>query len=949
MSVIGEKLRSVIEGEVRFADGDRAMYASDAGNYRMPPLGVVLPKNIHDVTRTVEICRASGIPIVARGGGTGIPGQTVNAAVLLDFSKYMNRILDMRPTERFAIVEPGIVLDSLRDEANRYGLTFGPDPATHSRCTLGGMIGNNSCGIHSVMGGETVDNIEGLEILTYDGIRMSVGPTTDEDLERIIRAGGRRGEIYGRLRALRDRYAGHIREEFPHIPRRVSGYNLPALLPENGFDVAKALVGSECTCVLVLSARTKLIPNPPVRSLVVIGYPDIFEAADHVVEPMKYLPIGLEALDHVFIDDMQKKGMHPPHLEMLPEGRAWLLIEFGGEDKQESDAGAKKLIEDYRKAENPPAMKLFDDPEYERLIWHLREEGLGATARVPGEPENHEGWEDASVPPVKLGPYLRDFKKLLDKYEYHGALYGHFGQGCVHTRLNFDLKTSDGIRKFRQFLGEAANLVVSYGGSLSGEHGDGQARGELLPRMYSPEIMQAFREFKSIWDPEWKMNPGKVINPYRVDENLRLGPDFNPPAPSTHFQFPDDDHSFTRATERCVGAGVCRRHGGGTMCPSYMVTREEKHSTRGRARMLNEMIRGDVLHGGWKNEEVKDALDLCLSCKGCKADCPVQVDMATYKAEFLSHYYDGRLRPRHAYASGLIFWWARFASMAPSIANFLTQAPPFNSLAKSMAGYAHQRQIPRFAGETFKHWFFQRRRRNKEGQKVVLWADTFNNYFTPEVAKAAGEVLEDAGCYVEVNGGHICCGRPLYDFGFLTRARKTLETTLRVLQPAIQSGAPIIGLEPSCVSLFRDELPNLLAANEDAKRLSAQVVTLADFLNSKPKYTPPQLSGKAVVHGHCHHKSILKFDDETSLLKKTGLDCTILDSGCCGMAGAFGYEKEHYEVSVQCGERVLLPAVRSAASSDLIIADGFSCREQILQQTGRRALHLAEALRQGIP
>ncbi len=951
VAALKRELSSGVKGEVRFSDGDRGMYASDAGNYRMVPIGVVLPKNADDVLHTLSVCRRQGAPIVARGGGTGIPGQTVNVAVLLDFSKYMNQITEMNPEQKYARVQPGIVLDELRNAAGKYGLTFGPDPATHSRNTLGGMIGNNSCGIHSMMSGETVDNIDELDIVTYDGTRLTVGATSEQDLERIIREGGRKGEIYGRLKALRDKYADRIREEFPMIPRRVSGFNLPALLPEQGFNVAKALVGTECTCVLVLEAKTKLVYNPPVRSLLVFGYPDIFQAGDNVVEPAKFGPVGLEALDDTFIEYMKKKGLHPPDMNFMPEGNAWLLIEFGGKDKAEADANARKCMDEMKKRGNPPPMKLFDDPKQEKLVWHLREEGLGATAKVPDMPENHEGWEDASVPPDKLGAYLREFKKLMDKYNYVGPLYGHFGQGCVHTRLTFDLETAEGIQKWRRFLEEASDLVVSYGGSLSGEHGDGQARGELLSRMFSAEIINAFREFKAIWDPEWKMNPGKVIDPYRVDENLREGTDYNLRQVKTHFHFPDDHHSFASASDRCVGAGVCRRHESGdeTMCPSYMVTREEKHSTRGRARLLNEMIRGDVVKDGWRNEEVREALDLCLSCKGCKHDCPVQVDMATYKAEFLSHYYEGRLRPRYAYTSGLIYWWSRVAAHMPASANFFTQTPGLNSVVKLLGGYSQKRHIPPFAPETFKQWFARREVRNVGKPPVILWADTFNNHFTPAVAKAAVEVLEHAGYRVQVPRQSLCCGRPLYDYGMLDTAKSLLRQVVDTLRQPIRDGIPIVGLEPSCMTVFRDELTNLLYGDEDAKRLNQLSFILSEFLQEKVKdYQPPRLQRKAIVHGHCHHKSQLHFETEIDLLKKAGVDCEVPDSGCCGMAGSFGYEADHYQVGLDCGERVLLPAVRKAPKDELIVTDGFSCREMIQQETDRHAIHFAQVLQMAI-
>ena len=947
-----KELHAAVRGEIRFGGADRGMYASDASNYRMIPLGVILPKDADDVAAAVAACRKYGAPIFARGGGTAIPGQTVNAGVLFDFSKYMNRIRELDPEKRSARVEPGTVLDTLRNAANEHGLTFGPDPATHSRCTLGGMIGNNSCGVHSVMAGETSDNIDELEILTYDGTRMRVGPTSDREVENIIQSGGRRSEIYRQLRDFVNKHADSIRKNFPQIPRRVSGYNLPALLPENGFHVARALVGSECTCVLVLEATTRLVHWPPVRSLLVLGYADIFEAADHVTEPLPYKPIALESLDDTFIDDMKKKGMHPKHLNMMPEGKAWLLVEFGGHDKQEADANARKLMDALKQKGKPPSMKLFDDPPYEKLIWDLREEGLGATAKIPGEPDNHEGWEDSSVPPEKLGGDLRDLKRLLDKYNYIGPLYGHFGQGCVHTRLTFDLESADGIKNFRHFLEEASDLVTSYGGSLSGEHGDGQARGELLPRMFDSEMIEAFREFKSIWDPDWKMNPGKLIDPYRVDENLRLGSSWKPPQVETHFQYPDDKHSFAEATERCVGAGVCRRHGGGTMCPSYMVTLEEKHSTRGRARLLGEMIRGETIKDGWKSEAVKEALDLCLACKGCKGECPVQVDVATYKAEFLAHYYKGQLRPRSAYTMGQIHRWARLASLVPGIVNTLTHVPVLSSIARFVADVHSNRTIPKFASRTFKQLFVERGHQNGNGNKhgrVILWPDTFNNHFHPQTALAAVEVLEKAGFKVEVPQADVCCGRPLYDWGMLDQAKALLYKTLRTLRAEIRQGVPLVVLEPSCATVFREELTNFFPDDEDAKRLRDQTFLLSDFLAQRaPDFSLPTFNRKALLHGHCHHKNIMKMEAEEALLKKMHVDYDMPETGCCGMAGAFGFEKEHYDVAMKCGERVLLPAVRGQSNDTLIITDGFSCREQIAQTTERQALHLAEVIQMAL-
>jgi FAD/FMN-containing dehydrogenase/Fe-S oxidoreductase len=935
--MLSGELKSAIEGEVRFDDGSRALYATDASNYRQVPIGVVIPRTKDDVVRTLEICRRHNAPVLARGGGTSLCGQCCNTAVVLDFSKYMNRILSIDPDARTATVQPGVVLDDLRAAAGEHGLTFAPDPSTHTHNTLGGMIGNNSCGTHSVMGGETTHNVIEMEILTYDGERMTVGATDDAELARIVAGGGRRAEIYGALRTLRDEYAQEIRARFPDIPRRVSGYNLPALLPENGFQVARALVGSECTCVIVLEAKVRLLPQPPARSLLVLGYEDVYAAGDHVPELMKFGPIALEGMDDRLVDDMVAVQLHSGDRSLLPEGGGWLLVEFGGRDKDEADSKARAAMEVIHRAKDAPAMRLYDDPPKESRIWKMRESGLGATAHVPQKKITWEGWEDSSVPPEKLGTYLRALRKLFERYGYDCDLYGHFGQGCVHTRIDFDLETAEGIAIYRRFIHDAARLVVSLGGSVSGEHGDGQSKAELLPIMFGERMMGAFRRFKSIWDPGNRMNPGKVVNAYRADENLRLGTGYRPPRPKTHFLFPADGGDPTRASLRCVGVGECRKKSG-LMCPSYMATGEEKHSTRGRAHLLWETLNGGVLKGGWKEESVKEALDLCLSCKGCKGECPVKVDMATYKAEFLSHYYEGRLRPPNAYAFGYIDKWSRLASHFPGAANALANS----RLAKEMLGIPSQRRVPRFASKTFTSGF----REIGSGMKVILWPDTFNNYFHPEVAHAAAQALAAAGCRVTIPPRPLCCGRPLYEFGLLDSARAYLSKILEVLGDDIRAGTPVVGLEPACVSVFHEEMPNLLAGDEQAKRLGGQMFLLSEFLVRKaPAFPFARIGGKAVVHGHCHHQAVLKMDAEREVLERLGLDFEVLDSGCCGMAGSFGFEKEKYDVSVRCAERVLLPAIKRAGAQTTIVTDGFSCREQIEQLAGRRPLHLAELLR----
>jgi FAD/FMN-containing dehydrogenase/Fe-S oxidoreductase len=948
---LAARLRRKIRGEVRFDPGSRALYATDGSNYRQVPIGVVIPRDAEDVIETVALCRQFGAPILGRGGGTSLAGQCCNAAVIMDFSKYMNRLVELNPKEKFAIVQPGIICDGVRDEAEKYHLTFGPDPATHAWCTIGGMLGNNSCGVHSQMAGRTADNVEELEILTYDGLRTRVGRTSDADLAKIIGDGGRRGEIYVALKKLRDKYARLIRKRYPDIPRRISGYNLDELLPEAGFHVARALVGSESTCVIVLEAKLKLVHSPPSRSLLVLGYPDVFTAGDHVPEVSASGAIGLEALDKKFIIDLRLKHLQEDNMKLLPSGGGFLLVEYGGDTKMESDAKAMKFMAKLRLRPNAPTMKLFDNREEEERIWKVRESGLGATAHIPGEEENWEGWEDSAVPPEHVGAYLRDLKKLYDKYGYVGSLYGHFGQGCIHTRINFDLKTAAGVQKFRSFIDEATTLVLKHGGSLSGEHGDGQSRAEFLYKMFGPELIEAFHEFKTIWDPQWKMNPGKVVRPFRIDENLRYGPEYRTQEPTKDFHYVDDGWSFARAMERCVGVGECRRHNSGTMCPSYMVTHEEMHSTRGRARLLFEMMQGDVLRDGWRSKAVKESLDLCLSCKGCKGDCPVNVDMATYKAEFLSKYYKHRVRPRHAYAFGLIHNWARLGGLMPGMANFFSQSQWTSGLMKWFVGMAPERQVPAFAHENFKHWFKRRPETHPARPAVVLWPDTFNNYFHPEVAKAAVEVLEDAGFRIIVPQTNMCCGRPLYDYGMLATAKRWLRDILDTMRTEIQAGLPFVVLEPSCCAVFRDELCNMLPHDQDAARLRNQTFLLDEFLQKKtPKdYRMPQLRQKALVHMHCHHRAAMGIDCHKQVLSRMGLDFEVLDSGCCGMAGAFGFEKgEHYEVSIKCGERVLLPRVREAPENQLIITSGFSCREQMHQCAGKRAHHLAEVLQMAL-
>jgi FAD/FMN-containing dehydrogenase/Fe-S oxidoreductase len=963
---------------VRFDLGSRALYAADASNYRQLPIGVVFPRDAADVEAALAACRATGAAVLPRGAGTSLAGQCVNVAVVFDYSRFMNSLEELDPVQRIARVQPGIVLDRLRDAAEVHHLTYAPDPATHSRCTLGGIIGNNSCGVHGLLGGKAVDNVESLDIVLYDGTRMTVGATPPAELDVLVRSGGRVGQIYAGLARIRDRYAALVRERFPRIPRRVSGYNLDELLPENNFHVARALVGSEGTCANVVSAALNLIASPPFRVLTVLGFSDAFLAADAVPLALDHKPIGLEGFDYLLVDFMRRKGLALRDLDRLPEGVGFLLVEMGAWSQEEALAKAEAIARASRVWPSPPVAHICT-PEEAASVWHVRESALGAMVFVPGEPDRFEGWEDAAVPPAQLGNYLRAISKLMAEYGFRSPLYGHYGQGCVHTRINFDFTTPKGIKTFREFIDRAADVVLSFGGSLSGEHGDGQARAALLPKMFGTELIEAFREFKTLWDPDNRMNPGKLSDAVRVydpTENLRHAPATDR-APSNlsdvvnhggqigwepHFAFAKDDGSLARATERCVGVGSCRNTVGGVMCPSYRATGEEQHSTRGRAHLLWEMLSGALREEGFQSRAVDEALDLCLSCKACKSECPVQVDMAAYKSEFLAQRYKGRLHPLHHYIFGFADQLARYGSLAPALTNAILTGPLTSPLIKRIAGVAPERQLPRLAPKTFQqsrnpttnlgapgpsHLRTREAISGSPPQSVLLWPDTWNNYYHPQSLQAAETVLSLAGFRVETPHGHICCGRPLYDFGLLSAARSYLAQVLRRMAPQIDAGLPFIFLEPSCASVFKDELLELFPNDPRAQRLSEQVWLFADFLAARaPGFVSGRLDGAHIlVHGHCHHKAVFGGPgNEIALLREAGAAVELIQAGCCGMAGPFGFEADKFEVSKTIANQGLLPAVQSAGPTTIVVADGFSCREQIDQLAHTKALHFAEVL-----
>jgi FAD/FMN-containing dehydrogenase/Fe-S oxidoreductase len=962
MGRLERDLRGEVDGEVRFDAGSRAAYSTDASNFRQVPIGVVVPRTVDAAAAAVGVCRRHGVPVLSRGGGTSLAGQATNTAVVLDWTKYCHRVVDVDAGARTCVVEPGIVLDVLNERLSASGLRFGPEPATHMNCTLGGMIGNNSCGATAQRTGKVVDNIARLEVLLYDGTRFWCGPTGDGEYARIERRGDRQAEIYRRLRRLRDDYADRIRERYPRIPRRVSGYNLDSLLPEHGFDIAGLLVGSESTLITVLHAQLKLLPVLAERSLVVLGYPSVDRAADAVPAVLPHKPIALEGLDHRLIRDQEVKGINAQALRDLPHGSAFLMVQFGAGSRAEVDAAAQRMLGALHETEHDPSVEFFDDPAREDELWRAREAGLGATAHVPGQPDTFEGWEDSAVAPDKLGDYLRDLQRLYGEFGYSSdlmpSLYGHFGQGCVHTRIPFDLYSTEGVAAYRRFMQHAADLVCSYGGSLSGEHGDGQSRGELLGRMFGSDLVHAFEEVKAIFDPGNRMNPGKVTHPARLDEHLRLGGDWAPATPQDlFFRYPHDGGSFAQAANRCVGVGKCRQHanpGGAVMCPSYQVTGEEEHSTRGRARLLFEMLAGhpdSPIDTGWRSAEVRDALDLCLACKGCKTDCPANVDMATYKAEFLAHHWKGRQwrRPRSDFSLGWLPVLARAVAgpRRAGLVNAFTHAPLLHR-ATALAGGVAPREVPLFAGQTLQQWYAARGPRG-DGERgtVLLWPDTFCNRFHPNVGIAAVRVLEAAGWRVKIPADLVCCGLTWISTGQLGTGKRVLSRAVARLAEHVRAGGYVVGLEPSCTAVFRSDAAELFPDDRDVRRLRDHVCTLAELLGQHtPGWAPPPVQRQVLAQVHCHQHAVMGWDADAELLEKAGAKVEHLESGCCGLAGNFGFQRGHEEISRACAERVLLPRLREAPPDAVILADGFSCRTQIheLDSGGREAMHLAELL-----
>jgi FAD/FMN-containing dehydrogenase/Fe-S oxidoreductase len=939
-SELAAALRKVGLTEIDTAARRRAEYSSDASNYRVVPMVVAFPRSADEMIAALTVSRELGVPVVGRGAGTSIAGNALSTGLVLDTSRHLNRVLSVDPERRTAVVEPGAVLDSITKAAAPFGLRFGPDPSTHSRATIGGAIGNNACGSRALRYGRSADNVVALDVLTGTGVRFTAGRYGKDAPP----AGASESALLAGLRALVDGDLATIRTEFGRFTRQVSGYSAEHLLPENGFDVAKFLSGTEGTLALTLGATVRLVDAPRATALAVLGYPDMPAAADAVPALLPHQPVALEGLDSRMVDVFRaRRGAAA--VPGLPRGGGWLFAETSGATEAEAAAAARKLAADAGCLDSA----VFTGPKAAAL-WRIREDGAGLGGRTPDGAPAWPGWEDSAVPPASLGPYLRELSALMTRHGVDGLLYGHFGDGCVHVRIDFPLR--DRPRVLRAFTEDAAKLAASYGGSASGEHGDGRARGELLPLMYSSAAIGLMAGVKHLFDPAGLLNPGVIVDPAPLDADLRV-PVARPLRRGLGFAYPHDAGDFTTAVHRCVGVGKCRADttaSGGVMCPSFLATRDEKDSTRGRARVLQELANGSVV-SGWDDPAVADALDLCLSCKGCSADCPAGVDMATYKAEALYQRYRRRIRPVAHYSLGWLPRWAALTMRSPwlaRLANASLRVTPAAALVKRLGGIDSRRDLPTFAEQSFRQWFAGRSpaaaASGTARKPLYLWVDTFTNAFSPEVGRAAVAVLEGAGYEVRITGQNVCCGLTWISTGQLDGARRQLRRTLRALKPAIDAGIPVVGLEPSCTAALRRDAAELLPGDRRAAALGGAVKTLAELLTATDGWTPPDLSDvSGVAQPHCHQHAVLGWDADAALLRDAGAAVTAV-GGCCGLAGNFGVERGHYDVSVAVAETALLPAVRAAGDGATVLADGFSCRTQLDQLAGVQGTHLAELL-----
>lgn len=982
---VARVLQEQTSAEVRFDPVTRVLYRTDASIYSLEPLGVVLPRRREDLVAAVRLTAEHGLPVLPRGAGTGLAGQAIGTAVHLDCSKYLRRILEVNPEERWARVEPGLVLDDLNAYLEPFGLQFGPDVATSNRATLGGMIGNNSAGARSLLYGKTVDHVLSLNVVLAEGLEVTFGPLTSEELAAKCRLDTREGQLYRKIVRLVQEHREEILARYPQIQRRVSGYNLDQFVREQPFNLAKLIVGSEGTLGVVVEAKLNLVPRPAAKGLVIVNFASLLAALETVAAILTTGPAAVELLDRYILDLTRQSLEYGRRLRSFLTGDpdALLLVEYYGTSREEV---AEKVgaLEALRRSNS--GIQRFTpvlEPSVQANVWQVRKAGVGLLFGLRRERKPISFVEDTAVPVERLPEFVRRFQEIVAAQGTEVAIYGHAGAGCLHLRPCLNLKEAEEVTRLRAIAEAVRDLVREFGGAMSGEHGDGLARSEWNEYLFGPRLYQAWREVKAAFDPEGRMNPGKIVEAPPMDANLRYGPHYcTSPPPYTYFRFAAEG-GFASAVELCNGAGVCRKGNEGVMCPSFMATWEEEHSTRGRANALRAALSGTWPGGGLDDPRLYQVLELCLQCKGCKAECPSGVDLARLKEEFLAHYYERHGVPLRAWVFGHIATFNRLGCTFAPVSNWLRRTRLVKWLLYRLVGVHPRRTLPPFARPTFEAWF--RRRavslpgpgRGKEGQvatppqerainspthqltnsvterrgQVVFFADTFLNYNYPAIGQAAVAVLEAAG-YEVILPRRSCCGRSLISQGLLWAAKKQARRNLELLWPYLEQGLPVVGCEPSCLLTLRDDYPDLLA-DERAVRLAEHTFLLEEFLQREMErgleLPLREMPGRVLFHGHCHQKSLVGTAPTLAVLRAVpGLEVEEIDSGCCGMAGAFGYEAEHYELSLAIGRQRLFPAIEAAGEEVLIAVSGVSCRQQIEQGTGRQARHWVEILAQAL-
>jgi FAD/FMN-containing dehydrogenase/Fe-S oxidoreductase len=948
------ELRKAVRGEVRFDRYSRLLYATDASMYQVEPIGVVLPRDADDVHAVLEVANRHGVPVLPRGGGTSLAGQTVNHAVVLDFSKTMNRVLEVDAEGLWCRVQPGLVQDELNAHVRPLGLLFGPDTSTSNRATIGGMAGNNSAGSHSIAYGKTLDHVLELTCLLADGSRVVLRDLGPEELDAKSRQDDLEGRIYREVRRIAGEHADEIRARYPRIMRRVSGYNLDELVKPQPFGLHRLAVGSEGTLVVVVEMKMRLVRRPRATALDVVHFADLQEALDASQEILTTGPYAVELTDKMILDLARGNLEHRGRMGFVRgDPQAIMIVEYAGD----SEAEVRAKVEAFEALRARQRMgfgaHLAFDPAEQQSIWKLRKAGLGLLLGTRGDRKPIAFVEDTAVDPARLGPFIKEFREILAKHDAAAGYYGHCSVGCLHIRPLIDLKDERGLRQVQAIAEEITQLVLTYGGALSGEHGDGRARSPFNETLYGPRLYQAFREVKRAFDPRNLLNPGNIVDAPPMTSHLRFGPAYRTWEPATSLDF-SAQGGFAASVEMCNGIGVCRKKLEGTMCPSYMATLDEEHSTRGRANALRAVLSGQVPREDFTGRRLYEVMDLCLECKACKAECPANVDMAKLKYEFLAHYYRAHGLPLRNRLFGRIHALARLGSALAPVSNWVARSAPHRWLLERVAGIDRRRPLPAFAPASFERWFAGHRPAGDGPRgEVVLFHDTFNTYQTPEVAIAATRFLEASGYRVSL-ADRGCCGRPAISKGLLDEARGLAADNVRRLAGAARRGLPIVGLEPSCLLTLRDEYPELVRT-EEARLVAGQALLLEEFVQresaaGRPPPFPAAPGGPegaarpALLHGHCHQKALAGTGPTVAVLRAAGFAVTEVDSGCCGMAGSFGFEREHYDLSMKLVERRLAPAVRQADPATAVCAPGVSCRQQIEHATGRRARHPAELL-----